>query len=59
MQCKTCSGKGLVKCNKCYGEGFDYKNQKCDACLGEGVQACTTCQGSGKVSFFSKFKKTS
>lgn len=55
--CKTCRGKGSVKCPKCNGKGERYestgflsgKNKECSLCHGSGVKECGACGGTGRT----------
>jgi len=52
--CKTCSGKGSVKCPKCKGSGrweagFLAFSTQCNNCDGSGVTKCGVCHGKGYV----------
>jgi DnaJ-class molecular chaperone len=52
--CKTCSGKGSVKCPKCKGSGRTEGGllsspRRCDNCHGSGVVKCGVCHGKGYV----------
>lgn len=52
--CKTCHGKGSVKCPKCKGTGRIVggpftSSRKCDNCNGSGVVKCGACNGKGYV----------
>lgn len=51
-ECKTCKGKGSVKCPQCHGTGrhgggFLTSSHKCEHCSGSGVQKCGACNGKG------------
>lgn len=52
--CKTCSGKGSVKCPKCNGKGrvdagMFSGMKECPNCYGSGVKKCGACNGKGHV----------
>ncbi len=56
--CSECDGSGIsntdtISCDKCYGSGFDYK-EECFSCDGSGIKGegelagkCSRCKGSG------------
>jgi DnaJ-class molecular chaperone len=51
--CKTCSGKGSIKCPRCKGSGRVDKGMllasyhECSHCSGSGVKKCGACNGKG------------
>lgn len=51
--CKTCNGKGSVKCPKCKGRGRIQDllggSHQCNNCNGSGVVKCGVCNGKGHV----------
>jgi DnaJ-class molecular chaperone len=55
--CRTCSGRGSVKCPSCNGKGTRYESSglmggttvRCRACGGSGVVKCGVCQGKGQI----------
>lgn len=51
--CKTCNGKGSVKCPKCKGTGRISEllggSHQCNNCSGSGVVKCGACNGKGHV----------
>ena len=52
MTCPTCKGKGIIKCEKCHGEGeiiAVLSNIKCSACNGVGQIKCPNCSGKGQI----------
>ena len=42
--CKTCRGKGILRCEDCFGTGI-----LCNTCDGDGRVLCHTCLGEGMV----------
>jgi hypothetical protein len=53
-KCRTCGGKGKVRCPKCKGTGKIGRNgDVCDVCagffglVGSGQVDCQSCRGSG------------
>lgn len=56
--CKTCSGRGSLKCPKCNGKGAYYQSggpfsggsvQQCKNCHGSGMVRCGVCGGKGQL----------
>jgi hypothetical protein len=52
--CKTCGGKGAVKCPVCKGTGrvggdISTNPRQCDNCKGSGVVKCKACNGKGYI----------
>lgn len=52
--CKTCYGKGPVKCPKCHWKGrvselLDGGSHECNNCSGSGIRKCGVCNGKPKV----------
>jgi len=52
--CKTCNGKGSVKCPKCKGTGrvgggILSSSSQCNNCDGSGIVKCGVCHGKGSV----------
>jgi len=51
--CKTCGGKGSIKCPVCKGAGRIVpllgSPYTCKNCEGSGVVKCGVCKGTGKV----------
>jgi DnaJ-class molecular chaperone len=51
--CRTCHGKGNIKCPKCGGKGrtfgFMGGETPCKHCEGSGEVKCGVCHGKGKI----------
>lgn len=52
--CKTCNGKGSVKCPRCKGTGrvgggVFTSSTECSHCSGSGVKKCGACNGKGYI----------
>lgn len=52
--CKTCGGRGSVRCPRCDGKGQRSGGPlsgptKCSNCGGAGVVKCGVCKGKGQV----------
>ena len=52
MNCPTCHGKGITKCERCRGTGAVSSfpsTIKCGTCEGKGQIVCPNCNGKGQV----------
>ncbi len=51
INCPTCDGSGMVRCQRCKGIGYNDKNPpgECRACYGKGIVPCDECKGVGRI----------
>jgi len=52
VNCPTCHGKGVTKCERCGGSGVVStfpSTVKCGTCEGKGQVVCANCNGKGQV----------